>query len=375
MGEKSLISSLPKGPFGVLFFFCSEETENDSQITDDCKKLLVSFLSYIWNNVPSKVSHIAGAKMLKFAILTLITMAPALAVTPQMDVVYGDDNRLDIYKVTNSLHKTLAQSTAGMIPINQLKKSGTNLFEILSPKTLGEAENICSGEAYVDQKIAPICSGFLVAPDIIVTAGHCYKSFSTPENVCKSFAWIFDYNMKNPTADPTKNISLNNVYLCKSVIEAQLSPTMDFSIIRLDRKVIGRAALKIRENGKVADKSELVVIGHPTGLPTKVSPKGKITKNTELTTISTTLDTFHGNSGSAVFDASTGLVEGILIQGKTDYRPSIAGNPQSCQVVNKCDNNAQNCQAGNEGGTIANGEVVLRITTIAGKIKSAAGAK
>ncbi len=310
--------------------------------------------------------------MLNFAILVILSVTPALAVSMDLDVVYGIDNRQDVYQVTNSLHKSLSQSTAGMVPINILKKaSAPNTFEIGTVRTLGQAENLCSGEAYADQPVAPICSGFLVGPDLIVTAGHCYKSFSTPENVCKSFAWVFDYNKKSAGSDPTKNISLNNVYLCKSVVEAQLTPTMDFAIIRLDRKVIGRNALKIRETGKVNSAAELVVIGHPTGLPTKVSPKGKITKNSDVTTISTTLDTFHGNSGSAVFDAANGLVEGILIQGKTDYRASIPGNENSCKVVNKCDENARNCAFGNETGSIANGEVVLRIGMIAGKIKQA----
>lgn len=314
--------------------------------------------------------------MSKFAVLALLLTSGAFAATPNIDVVYGTDNRLDLYQVTNSLHKTLALSTAGMIPVNQLKKSSApNTFELASFKTLGQAENICQGEAFVDQPVAPICSGFLVGPDLLVTAGHCYKSFATPEQVCKSFAWVFDYNKKSPSADPTKNMSLNNIYLCKSIVEAQLTPTMDFSIIRLDRKVVGRAPLKIRESGKVNSATELVVIGHPTGLPTKVSPSGKITKNTEATTISTTLDTFHGNSGSAVFDAKTGQVEGILIQGKTDYRPSVANNPNSCMVVNKCDESARNCAFGNEGGSIANGEVVLRIDVIAAKIKKANSSK
>lgn len=314
--------------------------------------------------------------MSKFAVLTLFVVSSAFASTPNIDVVYGTDNRMDLYQVTNALHKTLAQSTAGMIPVNQMKKSAApNTFELINFKTLGQAENICQGEAFVDQPVAPICSGFLVGPDLLVTAGHCYKSFATPEQVCKSFAWVFDYNKKTPGADPTKNMSLNNIYLCKSIVEAQMSNTVDFSIIRLDRKVVGRAPLKFRDSGKVANSTELVVIGHPTGLPTKVSPNGKITKNTEPTTISTTLDTFHGNSGSAVFDAKSGMVEGILIQGKTDYRPSIASNPDSCMVVNKCDETAKNCAAGNEGGTIANGEVVLRIDLIAAKIKKALSAK
>lgn len=314
--------------------------------------------------------------MLKFAALTLLSITPALASTPGFDVVYGEDNRQDLFRVTNSLHKTLSQSTAGLVPINQMRKTTSNVYEIINTKTLGQSQNLCSGEAYESQPTAPICSGFLVGPDLLVTAGHCYKAFSTPDQVCKNFAWVFDYNMKSQSHDPNKNISLNNVYLCKTIIEAQLSGTMDFAIIRLDRKVVGRAPLKIRESGKVSNSTELVVIGHPTGLPTKVSPKGKITKNTEVTKISTTLDTFHGNSGSAVFDAKSGLVEGILIQGKTDYyRPSINGNQRSCQVVNKCDDNANNCSAGVEQGPIAQGEVVLRIDIIAGKIKKALSAK
>jgi V8-like Glu-specific endopeptidase len=311
--------------------------------------------------------------MLKFAALTLLTMTHVYAANANFDVVYGQDNRLDLYRVTNSLHLTLAASTAGMIPINQIQRSSTpNTFELIGTKTLQEAENVCSGEAYADQPVAPICSGFLVGPDLLVTAGHCYKSFSTPENVCKSFAWVFDYSMKSAGSVPTKNIPLQNIYLCKTVVESQLTPTMDFTIIRLDRKVVGRAPLKIRDSGKVSNSTEFMVIGHPTGLPTKISPHGKITKNTETTTISTTLDTFHGNSGSAVFDAKTGQVEGILIQGKTDYRPSIRGNENSCKTVNKCDENAQHCSYGEEGGTIANGEVVLRIEAIAAKIKKAA---
>jgi len=313
--------------------------------------------------------------MLKIAALSLIALTPAFATTPDFDVVYGEDNRLDLFRVSNSLHKTLTQSTAGLVPLNKMRKVSTN-FEITGTKTLGQSQNLCSGEAYADQPTAPICSGFLVGPDLIVTAGHCYKAFSTPDEVCKNFAWVFDYNMKSQSHDPNKNISANNVYRCKSIVEAELSGSMDFGIIRLDRKVTGRAPLKIRESGKVSSSTELVVIGHPTGLPTKVSPKGKITKNTEVTKISTTLDTFHGNSGSAVFDARSGLVEGILIQGKTDYyRPSINGNPRSCQVVNKCDDNANNCLAGLEAGPIAQGEVVLRIGVIAGKIKKALSGK
>jgi V8-like Glu-specific endopeptidase len=216
-----------------------------------------------------------------------------------------------------------------------------------------------------------MCSGFLVGPDTLVTAGHCYKSFSTPEEVCKKFSWVFDYGMISEKHDPTQNIPLQNIYLCKKVMLAELSQTMDFSIIKLDRVVLGREPLKFRTTGKVSHLSNLVVIGHPSGLPTKISSSAHVTRNSDTTKFSTNLDTFHGNSGSAVFDATTGLVEGILIQGKTDYTPKEKGNNKSCLVVNKCDELTQNCSHGVENGEIEWGEVVLRITQISTQITRA----
>jgi len=256
------------------------------------------------------------------------------------EVVYGEDNRKDIYQVTNALHFKLAAATAGMVKVNSFAKTSTQgILDLLNIPTLEDGQGLCPTEAFSQQLTAPICSGFLVGPDTLVTAGHCYKSFDTPENVCKSFVWVFDYDMKSATHNPTKNLNVQNVYLCKQIIAAKLDNDFDYSVIKLDRKVIGRTPLTFRTSGKIDPKTELVVIGHPSGLPTKVSDAGKVTRNLEETRFSTTLDTFHGNSGSAVFDAKTGVIEGILIQGKTDYQPSSRLNPMSCKVLNRCDNN------------------------------------
>ncbi|MEI8190645.1 MAG: hypothetical protein WCI75_13115 [candidate division NC10 bacterium] len=43
------------------------------------------------------------------------------------------------------------------------------------------------------------------------------------------------------------------------------------------------------------------------------------------------LDTYGGNSGSAVFSATTGLVEGILVRGENDYVWK-----GGCRVSNRC---------------------------------------
>jgi V8-like Glu-specific endopeptidase len=309
-------------------------------------------------------------------ICLLATLTMTLSAFAGPNVVYGTDDRKDIYQTTNALHLKLAKSSAGMIKKSMLVKGAlANTFDIQNSSTLERSANICSSEKFSQQSLAPVCSGFLVGPDTLITAGHCYNSFDTPENVCKSFAWVFDYEMKSATHDPTKSISIANIYNCKSVLSVQRDSLYDFAIIKLDRKVVGRTPLKLRSSGKIASTASLVVIGHPTGLPTKISANGKVTQNTEVTRFSTTLDTFHGNSGSAVFDASTGQVEGILIMGKNDYRPSLASNPRSCQVSNICDETASNCTAGVETGTVGKGEVVLRIEKINSQITSALAAK
>jgi V8-like Glu-specific endopeptidase len=295
-------------------------------------------------------------------VLSALISVPALA---GVDVIYGTDDRKDIYETTSALHLKLAKSTAGMIKKSMfIKGANATSFDLKEFKSLERANNVCTREKFSQQPLAAMCSGFLVGPDTLITAGHCYNTFDLPENVCKDFAWVFDFNMKSANHNPTKNFSINNIYNCKQVVAIQRDALYDFAVIKLERKVIGREPLKFRTSGKINDNDPMVVIGHPTGLPLKIAGNGKVTNNSEMTRFSTNLDTFHGNSGSAVFNSTTGQVEGILIMGKNDYIPSNPSNPRSCKVNNICDNNANNCKAGFEPGPIQYGEVVLRIEKI-----------
>jgi hypothetical protein len=156
------------------------------------------------------------------------------------------------------------------------------------------------------------------------------------------------------------------------VVAAVLDINLDYAVIKLQRPVTNRAPLTYRTTGKISQSQSLVVIGHPSGLPTKITDGGKVTLNVERTKFSTNLDTFHGNSGSAVFDAKTGIIEGILIQGKTDYLPHDLKNPNSCMIVNKCDELANNCSTGpEEMNPVKWGEVVLRMDQVIPAIQKA----
>ena len=108
--------------------------------------------------------------------------------------------------------------------------------------------------------------------------------------------------------------------------------TKDYAVIKLDRVPENRTPLEIRIKGSIKKGTELVVIGHPSGLPLKIADGARVTTK-RWNFFYSNLDTYAGNSGSAVFNRKTGVVEGILIQGATDY---VANG--SCNVSKRTSN-------------------------------------
>src|SRR3712207_3542930 len=103
-----------------------------------------------------------------------------LATTSSPNVIYGEDNRVDTFESKSSFHKHLAKSTAAMIPTKSIVVRG-NTAE-LNGRPLTEFRPnmflppVCSKERFSHQPTAANCSGFLVAKNIIATAGHCMTS-------------------------------------------------------------------------------------------------------------------------------------------------------------------------------------------------------
>jgi hypothetical protein len=61
------------------------------------------------------------------------------------------------------------------------------------------------------------------------------------------------------------------------------------------------------------------MLGHPLGLPLIYSPDASLLENKDNVFFKATLNSFHGNSGSPVFNTMTNLVEGILVRGESDF--------------------------------------------------------
>lgn len=228
-------------------------------------------------------------------------------------VVYGNDDRLDLYQITDPRVLEMAQSTVALVETENIRRLPNGWAQILSVP-LGRSYDLCSDERFYNQPVAPFCSGFLVTPNKVVTAGHCIQTSRS----CRNTKFVFDYSLYSDQQDLSK-LPESNVYSCKRIVETQLKPDgHDFAIIELDRPVTNRQPLPMRLSGQPLSGESVFVIGHPEGLPTKVAEGARV-RNVLANYFVANLDTFGGNSGSAVFNSSSLEVEGILVRGEQDF--------------------------------------------------------
>jgi hypothetical protein len=263
-------------------------------------------------------------------------------------VIYGTDTRIDLYQVDDSRLLSLADSTVALFPASGVATDGG--VAKLTTESFGERMGLCKEEPFFEQRTGAFCSGSLVAPDVIMTAGHCVPSAEE----CANIKFVFGFAVKQKGVLP-ESVPEADVYGCKELIgRQQVGDGADWALVRLDRKVAGHKPLKLNLSGTIAEKTEVLVIGHPSGLPTKIAGGAHVRDSSKPGFFVANLDTYGGNSGSAVFNSATGLVEGILVRGEQDYVQK-----GGCRVSNVCP--VDGCR----------GEDVTKIANVADKIPAA----
>jgi hypothetical protein len=234
-------------------------------------------------------------------------------------IVYGNDDRTDVYAHPNaSLRELATQSIVGLVPTSALSDNGDGTWDLAPGPTLGVELGLCADQRFFTQPISASCSGTLVAPDVIVTAGHCMES----EGQCAAASFVFDYLY---TAEGVlAELEDDDVYRCAEIL-AQENGVLDYAYVRLDRPVVGHSPATLSRGigetcRNVEDGAEVSVLGFGSGLPLKIDDGGEVLDaSTALSYFfETSLDTFGGNSGSGVFNEAGDLV-GVLSAGRTDY--------------------------------------------------------
>ena len=122
-------------------------------------------------------------------------------------------------------------------------------------------------EALPDQPNPGICSAFLVGPDLLATSGQCLSDDSD----CGRFAFVFGCRMERPGV-PILDFDASQVYFCEGILQNRVEGQgADWAVVRVDREVDGREPFAVRREGQVEEGQELLAMGHPFGLPLKVS--------------------------------------------------------------------------------------------------------
>jgi hypothetical protein len=254
---------------------------------------------------------------------------PGASVERADDLVYGTDDRREWYQLTDPAQRRAAESTAALFRFSALSRRRDGAITVRGASTYGATQNLCAEEPYRAQPDAAFCSGFLVAPDVIATAGHCVDSAQD----CASIAFVFGYRMNSASAAGT-TFPAGDVYFCRAVLGREETGTSDWALIRVDRAAANRTPLAVRRSGIVANNQPLVVMGHPSGIPLKVAGNATVRNNRPAAYFEANLDSYAGNSGSPVLDAQSLTVEGILVRGNEDFALDAA---RRCFRSNRCD--------------------------------------
>lgn len=242
-------------------------------------------------------------------------------------VVYGDDDRTEVYAHSDSNLRDLARfSTLALIRPSAIDSSDPTDVRI-NAASLEDSYGLCSDQRFLEQPTAAMCSATLIDTDLVLTAGHCATNLSE----CQSFQYVFNYYYE--AAGDLATITTDDIYQCQALVVQRLAGGHDYAIIQLDRPVAAphRPAPVFLADEALEDSAPVTVIGFGSGIPAKIDDGGHVIDGRPgtLDYFVATTDTFGGNSGSGTYNAA-GQVVGILVRGETDY-VSEGG----CYVVNE----------------------------------------
>ena len=228
-------------------------------------------------------------------------------------VIYGVDDRREIKELLDGMIKNNADSVVGIFDFDQIVPNGDGTSRLVL-RSYQESFRLCSNELFSRQPVGPSCTGFLIAPDLIATAGHCIDGSNF---LTKRF--VFGFEIINGDVAKT-TISDSDIFEATAIVDHRLETAgSDYAIVKLDRPVAGHNIVTLNSRQKIRDNERLYVIGHPSGLPKKFADGAVVRDNTPSTHFVSNLDTYGGNSGSPVFNANTHEVEGILVRGENDF--------------------------------------------------------
>jgi hypothetical protein len=123
-------------------------------------------------------------------------------------VIYGTDDRVDVFQLPAGPNLDDADSVVALFDSSDITDNG-NGTSTLRTQNFGTARNLCAGERFRNQPTGAFCSGFLVASNIIATAGHCATNAESVINI----RFVLD------SACVTRQLQKLLLIMAKSIVE------------------------------------------------------------------------------------------------------------------------------------------------------------
>lgn len=235
-------------------------------------------------------------------------MAPVLSYAGAK-TIYGADSRQDFFEVSDAAERASMGSAVSLMRDTVLEPED-GFFRVKGSIFGSARRKICPGERFFHQRGASYCSGTLIAPDLVLTAGHCMGKRNKPASRCGAARFVFGFAVEREGQLPDR-IPAADVYSCAKMEIYVNGAGGDYAVVRLDRSVRDRSPARADLSGRPARGSAIFTVGGPYGLPLKVVDDAVVRTVYGSGAFLTNLDTSGGNSGGGVFSAVDGRLIGV----------------------------------------------------------------
>lgn len=254
---------------------------------------------------------------MKISLLSLLFTV----LTSNVYAIYDEDNRRDPYKENDEKLVEISQAVAHQIYKDELRGWTFQRYWQVVTRPL-ENHGVCSNERFSEQPtMRDDCSGVLIGPKLLLTAGNC-----TTAHYCKNdlFYWMFDYKMDEGGFDHKRH--RQNFYKCERIVQRIFDPStaISYIVLELEKEVVGVKPVKLSKTNTLSSDDELVVMGHPEGLPLKIAAGARVFDQNEKHFLVSS-DIHGSNKGAPIINKRTYELEGILISGRKNYEFSPSG--------------------------------------------------
>ena len=158
--------------------------------------------------VDPTVTSLTGGEGAAEASSTPVQSAPP----PTQRVIYGEDNRQDVYAVAEAWRQR-AKATLTLIDADQVRVEGDRA------RLQTSTYDVCAKERFSEQRTLGWCSAWWVGEDLVITAGHCISP-GEEDNV----KMVSDFAIEQPGAATPTSVPASSVYGVRRVVYSVMDP-------------------------------------------------------------------------------------------------------------------------------------------------------